>query len=1212
MSNATRYSAYQSAWYNAAFNPNLNPRSVKLDDRDMAGLLTMTSKLSDQFWYYDLNGQRKGDWSEFFETDLTAILAIISKTDKQEEYRLILSSLNTDKGCIASRQSDFLFNAFQLFFNTVIQVDEWYTALQFQHEAHQFFEYLKDLIWHKLSLPFNKVYDLFYELVCVGGLSAMDERIAEAVLTGLKGISEIWNFSAIRDLPATDGAKTESLKQALKVFYVQYRQLVNEAEQHFLHTVQMGNVQPHIALLLAFFKLYKHQQQTLNGQVARHLDFYYKRLLNFQKQPARPDSTFLLFRLNENEQGFELPKGTLLAAGTDANGNDIHFATQKTQRLTSAILQEYKTKTDKGWVDITNFSSPQLNELTRQYSFFSMANPPVVQKKKTAPPKQIGIAITSPDLWLQGGDRKIYLNLTLALNINNGKKGADQVHNHLMNEVANWKEAIPLAITTAEGWFKFEGKLLPEKATSETNIELPLNINADLVVAAPAVASYSSEIHGPGFKTSYPVLKVLFNPLQSNSEYDITSCEISGSIKGLKVLQLNTPDGEIVIGANGLAPFGYATAQGAEFVIGTNEPFIKNLDCITLSFNWKNRLSAQSFVSYYTDYIEYLWENGILDLKSTFKEYKKLTFSKIIEDLKKSENLIKPLAPDNPVKIFLESQYKVGTSVLSNGIWHEADATQSMLFQAQKNASTYKLNFPKNVFPAEIQDYEHLPPFSDEVKNGFIKLQLVQPQDAFAVKLYPDVLNWVTMQNTVNAAKQVEKSKKLWYKIKTWFCKILKKSNCNSFTFRSLPVTPYVPLIDSISVNYCFQPTICGAHQAKVYRIFENQAPILSDSKANDLTNDTTVSTAGSVLQNGVYLGFNELKANSYLNLYLAIKPNEKALRAKAERIEVFTQAGWKALTILNDGTGGFKHTGILELMIDGGVPALNVPDLNPELHWIRFVFTCGINPQIDLLMIGTNCAKATRVLKAGELENPDLIKAGTITDFIKPVPQISQVSQPFQSAGYQAKEDETQFRQRVSQRLRYKGRAGSLLACQTLILEQFKEVFQVNVLVTPGSRKVNFYLVPWVYDRKSPDLYSPVASQTLLSLANSFITKCMASDLEINTLSAEPEPINVAIEITFRKENDQSEGTAAVSNQINQYLSPWIFGAEKGRPEQWVEVEQLRRFILQLPLVESVSGVELTGGRKVHGTGRHYPSSPKNVLVPGTLKINSNKADIK
>ena len=46
-----------------------------------------------------------------------------------------------------------------------------------------------------------------------------------------------------------------------------------------------GCVEPHYTLLLAFLKLYGHQQRQLNAMMKRSLDFYYKDVLGFT--PAR-------------------------------------------------------------------------------------------------------------------------------------------------------------------------------------------------------------------------------------------------------------------------------------------------------------------------------------------------------------------------------------------------------------------------------------------------------------------------------------------------------------------------------------------------------------------------------------------------------------------------------------------------------------------------------------------------------------------------------------------------------------------------------------------------------------------------------------------------------------------------------------------------------------------------------------------------------------
>ena len=55
------------------------------------------------------------------------------------------------------------------------------------------------------------------------------------------------------------------------------------------------NVSPHLALLLAFLKIFGIAQENLNQVTKRHLDYYYKVILQLSQQPAIPDKVAVLF-----------------------------------------------------------------------------------------------------------------------------------------------------------------------------------------------------------------------------------------------------------------------------------------------------------------------------------------------------------------------------------------------------------------------------------------------------------------------------------------------------------------------------------------------------------------------------------------------------------------------------------------------------------------------------------------------------------------------------------------------------------------------------------------------------------------------------------------------------------------------------------------------------------------------------------------------------
>ncbi len=84
---------------------------------------------------------------------------------------------------------------------------------------------------------------------------------------------------------------------------------------------------PHFALFLTFIQLLQQAQSQLNSLTRRHLDFYYKEVLQATKKPGIPDQVNVLLELAPNTEPTLLPAETRLNAGTDSLGQDLFYST---------------------------------------------------------------------------------------------------------------------------------------------------------------------------------------------------------------------------------------------------------------------------------------------------------------------------------------------------------------------------------------------------------------------------------------------------------------------------------------------------------------------------------------------------------------------------------------------------------------------------------------------------------------------------------------------------------------------------------------------------------------------------------------------------------------------------------------------------------------------------------------------------------------------
>jgi len=105
---------------------------------------------------------------------------------------------------------------------------------------------------------------------------------------------------------------------------------------------------PHFVLFLAFLHLLGLSQQRLNRLTQEHLDFYYQKFLALEKQAPRPDRVNILAKLASGAQDALLPKGTLLDAGKDSQGEALHYLTDEDLIVNRAQIKSlYSVFVDK-------------------------------------------------------------------------------------------------------------------------------------------------------------------------------------------------------------------------------------------------------------------------------------------------------------------------------------------------------------------------------------------------------------------------------------------------------------------------------------------------------------------------------------------------------------------------------------------------------------------------------------------------------------------------------------------------------------------------------------------------------------------------------------------------------------------------------------------------------------------------------------------------
>src|SRR5262245_34465155 len=186
----------------------------------------------------------------------------------------------------------------------------------------------------------------------------------------------------------------------------------NDADAEAILARTDGTVPPHLALFFAFLKLYKLPRARMNAITMRHLDFYYRRVLRFEKRPAVPDRAHVLVGLKKNAPRVTIATRDLFSAGKDAIGVELVYAPTEETVVSLAAIESLRSvfldRTLGGTVraaPVANSSDGLGGELEGeepQWPAFGHAGLPAAE---------IGFALASPVLRMKEGERTLVVTL---------------------------------------------------------------------------------------------------------------------------------------------------------------------------------------------------------------------------------------------------------------------------------------------------------------------------------------------------------------------------------------------------------------------------------------------------------------------------------------------------------------------------------------------------------------------------------------------------------------------------------------------------------------------------------------------------------------------------------------------------------------------------------------------------------------------------------
>lgn len=540
---------------------------VKIDERQLDDFLVFANQFADLINFYDDSNRLAGTWKSFFEKDLSINIALISREDLSQyktDFTAAWSSITDD----LTPTTEDLSAAIKITSKLAQKIEGWYNAISdetslnaviYETVESDLQQALVELISYRNgadSIAVAEGTNLIEIDLDHYSSDWFDPSVNYSQTTGLLGITDSKPYTGT-GAAAQIKASKKRFQANFEVFYNTALYIVGEAPNHLEESLSYQYHEPHMALFITFVQLFRHAQDHLNTLTDKHLEFYYKEVLQILEREENPDQVHLVFEPAQGTEEHLVPAGTKLDAGKDDTGKKVFFETDRDLILNKAEIAELKTifiGRDANGVAQRVFGATKANSMDGLGAEFDGEDKswPLLgedQEGKAAgeasmPDADLGWAISSPVLRMEEGDRDIRVVVkykkasSVFGNFNTAKERAQAEVELCYN--------LSTKITGPEGWLDLE---INELSIVHEEIHLPtcgvvavdslfggiaefdtdgtnglgcyentdfttygyLVFKVSLSSSDAQVVDYSAEIHGHSFEANYPLINVSFN-----------------------------------------------------------------------------------------------------------------------------------------------------------------------------------------------------------------------------------------------------------------------------------------------------------------------------------------------------------------------------------------------------------------------------------------------------------------------------------------------------------------------------------------------------------------------------------------------------------------------------------------------------------------------------------------------------------------------------
>ncbi|MBN1929437.1 MAG: baseplate J/gp47 family protein [Chlorobiaceae bacterium] len=1132
------------------FAAELDPSSAPIDGRTPEYAVAFARSYSAWLRFYDLNNAEVDDWQRFFSQDplVRVACAAIEKVDRYRiRTKTLFELLKNSRS--APPETDFRATLGMLFSDVGTLARELDRLKDELDDSLALKATLSKLIATRLAPALRKLIAIYKggckrDLIDTNAtdpqLLIFDATTASFQAIGNAGLSKAWitgsesgwaafhaAIEADESLYAVEPGQDIYSHLATHNLFASLFDLFLKA---FARTVADANAalpglltgrndhQPHYGLFLAFLQLMEHSREHLNTLTGRHLDHYYKEVLQLRPNTALAGEVHLLFELAKNRDSALLAGGTIFQ-GKNAEGKTVRFALNEpfvpnkasvdalmaTGRSTPVSLTASKKPGLYAWPVMNSADGAGAELTTADGQWHPFINATGSKHLATA-----GFVIASHYLLLREGKRTITLTLEFAEKTVSEKEFCNSFEFYLSGQ----KE-----------WCKATIDTTALSGSASSKITIPLTLDGSM----PAVVPMSEAEPGNGLPPGLPMLKAVLKqdekslPFETLQKLHLDPAKAMLDVRvgygsdskpdgtGLKNLAVSNKFGELKTDKP-FQPFGATPETGDALIIGSDELFQKKGASFQLRIVWKG-------LPFWRGHIDFDWVN--------------------------------------------EFYPKASLSFLKEGSWPEtADKERLPLFRWKHDEVTIPesgATLPeKNVTEPQFDTTR----YTLDSRCGFMKLSL---EDDFGHQLYPLTLSRYLVRKA-SGEQMADDCMSLWKKVRyeLYVLKNGKKEPKDPKNFTQdyieafsgcLPVEPYTPLIETLTLSYRARVALSGA---SLYHLTPFGSTAMAETGKPTLL--YPFNDAGEF-----YIGIRNLQAGSTLSLLFQLAEGSAAPTvAKPEehiRWSWLCSGEWEELsaTGLSDSTAQLTRSGIIRFAVPALATSGDALLGGEELHWLRATVKEKPEAVCKIVSIAAQAARATQILPADSAtaQQNEPLAAGTISKAVTPDAAIKKITQPYATFGGRAAEHDTAFRTRVSERLRHRNRAITMWDYERLVLEAFPNIYKVKCLnhtqfepnetgtgiyreLAPGH--VTIVTIPNLRNSNAIDPLRPYTSLGDLALVRTHL-EAHASDLA--TLHVQ-NPVFEAVQTDFRVRFlpgfDENFHLERLRQELMRHLSPWAF----------------------------------------------------------------------